>query len=156
MALTTVFLVVLIVALLIGNGLLFFVGKKPEERIVERRTEEYSPVVISPATAEVRSIAPVERKLELAHKRIQILEKQIESSAATGLSPTFKRKVEKLDNFRSTVEAELIGIKEILQELQNSNMTAKSRVYKKPEKAKKDSAKKLSGKDMHKLIYKSV
>ncbi len=144
------FLVVLIISLIFGNILLFFVGStKTRTRVVEEDTPEA--LVIHPQ--QTVNLLPLEKKIELAHKRIQIVEHQLENSTSKGISPSFKRKVEKLDNFRSTVESELIGIKEILAELQNQNMTVKSRSFK---RGGKNKPKKLSPKQLHKMVYRST
>jgi len=169
----TLFLAVLIVALLIGNGLLFlFTGRR-----VEAIEEVSAPVVINPPQG--RSIAPLEKKIELAHKRIQVLEELGSAKSNEAL----KTKVHKLDNFRSTVEAELIAMKEILLELQNKHLTVKARLYRskagvvrkfavaaKKTSSKTKSAPKtkraasrsvkgreraLSSKDLHKLAFRS-
>jgi len=148
---TTMFLIVLIVSLVIGNILLFFVGgRKQETQVVD--SSEIEPLVISPHAKQV-NLAPIEKKVELAHKRIQILERLIKDASSKGMSSSFKRRVEKLDNFRSTVEAEIIGIKEILAELQNINVTVKSRSFKSSEKKR---VKKLSPKQLHRMVYKST
>ncbi|MFH1391456.1 MAG: hypothetical protein ABIH20_04055 [Candidatus Diapherotrites archaeon] len=145
----TIFLVVLIVSLVFGNVLLFFVGStKTRNSVVEE--DEPGAVIIHPKNI---NLMPLEKKIELAHKRLYILEKQLEDSTSKGVSPSFKRKVEKLDNFRSTVEAEIIGIKEILVELQNKNMTIKSRSFKGNGKKK---TRKLSPKQLHKMVYRST
>ena len=56
-------------------------------------------------------------------------------------------KLKKLDNFKGNTAVELKALKEILIELQNKYITASSKKVKK--------AKNLSGKEMHKIIYRS-
>ena len=146
MELITVFLVVLVAALGIGNAFLFlFEDKSPKRSLSKEAIPQRERVIERTA-----NIAPIEKKIELAHKRIQILESSIDDSKNHGVSPSMKRRIEKLDNFRSTIEAEMIAIKEILEELQNNNITAKARVYK-----NKKNTKKISDSDLKKLIYNS-
>ncbi|MCR4336096.1 MAG: hypothetical protein NUV57_06220 [archaeon] len=144
----TMFLGVLIVSLIFGNVLLFFVGSAKPRQVIEEAEPEV--LVIQPQ--QTVNLMPLEKKVELAHKRIQIIEHQLESSTSQGVSPSFKRKVELLDNFRSTVEAEIIGIKEILAEIQDNNITVKSRSFRGNGKNK---PKKLSPKELHAMVYRS-
>lgn len=105
------------------------------------------------ATSQNPGLVPLENKVELAHRRIQELESQLRASKSPGGFSTdelMKRKIERLDSFRSIAESELIGIKEILAEIQNSNITVKSRTYKKPAKGKEIPVDK-----MRKMIYRS-
>ena len=63
------------------------------------------------------SMLPVEKKVELAHARIQALESRVK--AMQGLYENgFRNKVEKLDAFRATANAEIIALKEIVDEMQ--------------------------------------
>ena len=147
-----VFLGVLIFSLVIGNGLLFLFPVKKIK--ISESSEKIAEPIISERNSKPNSssieITPLNQKIELAHKRIQLLEGALESSSAHGISPSMKRRIEKLDNFRSTVEAEMIGMKEILAELQNNNITVKARVYK-PKKQEK----KISNEELKRLIYNS-
>ena len=147
-----VFLVVLIFSLTIGNGLLFLFPVK-RQRISEQVAEREEEIVAEKSATKqghTINVAPLNQKIELAHKRIQALEGALENSNAHGISSSMKRRIEKLDNFRSTVEAEMIGIKEILVELQNNNITVKARTYK-----SKKQAKKISNEELKRLIYNS-
>lgn len=156
MSVATVFLVVLVVSLIIGNVLLFFfpVGSK---RVVSRGRDIHS---IARQIAESRNagemeepsaaaVSPAEKKIELAHARIQELESKLASLSGPGAyDESLKRRIEKLDNFRSTAESELIAMKEILAELQNRHITVKARTYARKEKD-------VSTEDMHRMIYRS-
>lgn len=147
MGLITVFLSILIVSLLIGNGLLYFIA------IPKRKTTQDQDVEMDAEVFQVtssKSMVPLEKKVELAHKRIQKLEDLIVQSKSVKNNLKLERKVEKLDNFRSTIESEIIGIKEILIELQNNHITIKSRSFKGTGKTKK-----LSPKKLHSLVYRS-
>lgn len=145
----TIFLSVLITALAIGNGMLYFISPKKQE-VAE--TTSVSEVVEAEFHAD-KNLLPVEKKVELAHKRIQRLEKILAASKETKSNLALKRKVDKLDNFRSTIESEIIGIKEILVEIQNNGYTIKSRSFK---GAGKKKARKLSPKQLHKMVYRST
>jgi len=147
MGLITVFLSILIVSLLIGNGLLYFIA------IPKRKTTQDQDVEMDAEVFQVtssKSLVPLEKKVELAHKRIQKLEDLISKSKSVKNNLKLERKVEKLDNFRSTIESEIIGIKEILIELQNNHVTIKARSFKSTGKTKK-----LSPKKLHSLVYRS-
>ena len=148
MGLITVFLSILIVALLIGNGLLYFIAVPRRKTTQENADIETDSEVFQVTSS--KSTVPLEKKVELAHKRIQKLEDLIVKSKSIKNNLKLERKVEKLDNFRSTIEAEIIGIKEILIELQNNHVTIKSRSFKNTNKGKK-----LSPKKLHKLVYRS-
>ncbi len=162
MALTTVFLGVLILSLLMGNALLFFFGSKKGTAAPKQNLQDgiNSPSITQQDDANVHSqfsdarrLIPIETKIELAHRRIQDLEQKSQSSKSNGEAlgdEALRRKIEKLDSFRSIAESELIGIKEILVELQNSNMTVKARTYKK-QQPEKD----IPGEKMRKMIYRS-
>jgi len=147
-----VFLGVLIFSLFVGNGLLFLfpVKKQRHAQVIESVEDPVSEEIATKSSNFNPSVAPLNQKIELAHKRIQLLEGALESSTSHGISPSMKRRIEKLDNFRSTVEAEMIGMKEILTELQNNNITVKARVYK-----QKKQSKKISNEELKRLIYNS-
>ncbi|MEK6957365.1 MAG: hypothetical protein AABW99_00065 [archaeon] len=147
MAPLTLFLGVLILALLIGNGLLFLFRPKEEESQQPAQTGN-EPLVY--ATQQERpSIAPLEKKIELAHKRIQELEKLVaDSKGADNLK--LRKKVEKLDHFRSTAEAEIIAMKDILKELQDKNVTVRARSFRNSKREKN-----LSPKKLHAMIFNS-
>ncbi|MCH7902515.1 hypothetical protein IIC68_02060 [archaeon] len=148
MGLITVFLSILIVSLLIGNGLLYLIAIPKRKTIQETDDAEMGSEVFQVTSS--KSLVPLEKKVELAHKRIQKLEDLISKSKSVKNNLKLERKVEKLDNFRSTIESEIIGIKEILIELQNNHITIKSRSFK-----SKGKTKKLSPKQLHSLVYRS-
>ena len=162
MTLTTVFLGVLILSLLIGNALLFLIDKRGgrQKAIMASIASSPNPGSFSAVTQpqeqdfpQNKSLIPIETKIDLAHRRIQQLEEQIRASKSNGNNysdEAMKRKIEKLDGFRSIAESELIAIKEILEELQNKNVTVKSRVHKGKKKAGDVSEERL-----HKMVFRS-
>ena len=84
-----VFLGVLIFSLAIGNGLLFLfpVKKQRHAQVIESAG---APVIEEIATKSSNfnsSVVPLNQKIELAHKRIQLLEGALESSNSHGISP---------------------------------------------------------------------
>lgn len=147
MGLITVFLSILIVSLLIGNGLLYLIAIPKRKTVIDQDTEMDTEVY---QVTSSKSLVPLEKKVELAHKRIQKLEDLIAKSKSVNTNLKLERKVEKLDNFRSTIESEIIGIKEILIELQNNHVTVKSRSFKSQGKVKK-----MSPKQLHSLVFRS-
>ena len=160
MALTTVFLLVLVVALVIGNALLFlFDDRKKKDGIVSLvNTTDGAHDTVSSKTGRyvqgnerASGVSPLEKKVELAHMRIQDLEGKFGNGSSAKVDESMRRKVEKLDNFRSTVESEIIGIKEILREIQGSNITVKARSFRNTSKGKR-----LSPKELHNLVYRAA
>ncbi len=148
MGLVTVFLLVLVVALLMGNGLLYMVESR--RKTWDEKEPEHVMTNIQPQTTNV-SLAPLEKKIELAHRRIQALEKIVSESRQINDNLKLQKKVDRLDNFRSTVEAEIIGIKEILAELQNNNITVKARAFTNTER----NGERLPPKKLHELVYRA-
>ncbi|VVC00507.1 Uncharacterised protein [uncultured archaeon] len=63
------------------------------------------------------SLLPVEKKVELAHARIHALESRVKAMQGV-YENGFRNKVEKLDAFRATANAEIIALKEIVDEMQ--------------------------------------
>ncbi|HZX19573.1 MAG TPA: hypothetical protein VFF13_01000 [archaeon] len=152
MNLITVFLSVLIVALAVGNVLLHivFARRKTDLGLPVSESMVVEQIASGSLELDVRSL-PLERKIELAHKRIQRLERIVADSKSIEDNLKLRQKVERLDNFRSTVESEIIGIKEILGELQNSGIVTKARTFKRGAEKAKD----YSSKEMHQMIYRS-
>ncbi|MBI4210090.1 MAG: hypothetical protein HY544_01105 [Candidatus Diapherotrites archaeon] len=150
MGVVTVFLYVLIAALVIGNALLFFVRNRlPAAEPLS--VNQAAPVLAVPQDGAVPSLKPLEFKVELAHRRIQELERSFAALKASGghLDTSVLRKLEKLDSFKSTAEAELVAMKEIITELQNGggHMKASGSV---------DSGKgSISETELRRLIYRS-
>ncbi|HZX34271.1 MAG TPA: hypothetical protein VFF09_02725 [archaeon] len=158
MALTTIFLLVLITAFGVGNVLLFFFRGKEEVSAQGDPAGEEGLTAYSSGEGAAAMLpgkeALLEKKIELAHKRIQELEKVKAFPAGAADAAHLEKKVRKLEGFRSTAEAEIIGIKEILLELQKKHIVAKSRVFKRGNKpGKAGVAKKISGKDLHRLAF---
>ncbi len=161
MDLTTVFLAVLIFALLIGNAFLWLLGRQAKPGLGSLKAGiESAPRTAGAFDAQLpqeKTLVPVEKKIELAHRRIQELEQRLGNGSMRGFSDELmKRKVDRLENFKHTAESELIAIKEILVELQNRGITAKARTFKNGgQKEKEVSEKEVSGDEMHKIIYRS-
>ena len=145
MALITVFLLVLIFSLIMGNALLFFV--RPSKEAVIMQMQESVVSVPVPMVSQ----APMEKKIELAHMRIQDIENKTAMMDQKEIL-LMKKRIEKMDNFCSTAEAEIIGIKEILEEMQNNNITIKARVFKNSSEIK---SQKVTPEDLHKLVFRS-
>ncbi len=158
MAATTVYLGVLIIALIIGNALLFLLGRKKRASFpLSQKNSAVPPVQVDSGGEEPSAkgkLVPLEKKIELAHRRIQELEQKLDSvrtANGSGGGAAIKKKIEKLDSFRSIAESELIAIKEILMELQNKNITVKARTYKGGKKKPNN----ISREDLHRIIYRS-
>jgi len=145
MALITVFLMVLIFSLVIGNALLFFARPSKEQVVMAQM-----PLSVM-AAAPVLSQAPIEKKIELAHMRIQDIENKTAMMDQKEIL-LMKKRIEKMDNFCSTAEAEIIGIKEILEEMQNNNITIKAREFKNSKEIK---SLKVTPEELHKLVFRS-
>ncbi len=156
MTFITVFLLVLVVALGIGNALLsFFASGRKTPDLVSQVTAGSEPNAFEQAVFIPSSgIAPIEKKLELAHARIQGIEAKLSQAnkghQGYGIDLSLRKKIERLDNFRSTAESEIIAIKDILTELQNNNVTIKARSFKNTHKGKN-----VSRDELHKIIYRS-
>jgi len=149
MAITTTFLIVLIVSLVIGNALLFLF-KKPEAEYED--IEEPIAVPEGIESTGTKNLLPLEKKIDLAHNRIQSLESKA-SGASLKDFKLLKYRVEKIDDFCSTAEAEIIGLKDILEELQNNHVTIKSRSFRNSHKLKE---KGLNPKELHNLVFRST
>lgn len=152
MGVVTVFLWVLILALVIGNILLFFFRASTKGGSAAKASLDLDevppgnfPEQVSGSFNEPGRLLSAERKLELAHRRLQELEtKKPDFSKAE--AEVLKRKLEKLDNFKSTAEAEIIALKEIIVELKEKKDGHKS-------KAK---IKDISDKELKKLVFRSA
>ena len=146
MAITTTFLIVLIVSLVIGNVLLSLFSR-PKEVVYETDQE-----VSAEPLQVMKNTLPLEKKIDLAHTRIQNLESKFEGASLKDFK-LLKQKVGKIDDFCSTAEAEIIGMKDILEELQKNNVTVKSRSFKSSKKLKQKS---LSPQQLHNFVFRSA
>ncbi|HLC79748.1 MAG TPA: hypothetical protein VJG83_05000 [archaeon] len=151
----TLFLVVLIVALVIGNVMLFFL-KKPLKPNLSKEVREsgISEPLQEPERGSV-NILPLAQKVDLAHRRLQMLENRATVVSTPAADAYLKKKVEKLDNFRSTAESEIIALKEIVEELQKGSKKKAAKKGKATKSASKGPSSKITSKAMHKLIYRS-
>ncbi len=173
MSSVTVFLVVVILALAIGNGLFFLMKRRGRSALAEitqavsRASSDlsgasgfnYTAPVPQPSAAEegrVFSAAPMEKKIELAHARLQALESRVKSMQGI-YEDTLKGKVGRLEAFRDTANAELIAIKEILGGMGKEYPATKG--YSVTGAGAKGSAsarqKDISAQEVRKLIYRS-
>ncbi|GEM_PF-3353734 len=141
MAVETFFLVVLVVALVIGNILLGFFPSSKKGQIVilgqGSNPQSTARVQNSVQTTEVFSPGAADafnQKILLVARQLALL----------------NQKVSKLENATANNRVEMKGIMEILGELQEKNLTVKAKKF-----SKKPKEKDLSTKEMHKIIYRS-
>ena len=146
MSVETVFLVVLVVALFIGNMLLSFIPTQGRAKNGGLQTQLLAPSAPVFGGSDLPLNRPqnflgesgvVLSNVKALHNKITLLSNQVE---------LIDSNVKKFDNFRANTSVELVAMKEILIELQNKYITAK---------AKTASPKDLSGKEMHRIIYRS-
>jgi|SRR3989344_5827456 len=150
MGVETVFLIVLIIALIIGNALISFLsGEKMQEK-AKKETDDF-PIVHEPApkSAELMMISShlrgLQEKLSVMNKKLASLEEKIENG---GIDPQTKERIRKFDHFRASAQADIQGLKEIVLEM-------KERASSKPKKGHKDDEKDISDNEMHGIIYRS-
>ncbi|MFH1224279.1 MAG: hypothetical protein V1676_00565 [Candidatus Diapherotrites archaeon] len=167
MGIITVFLVVLIAALGIGNGLLYIT--KPNGRGGQDDENGFSLVMVKePNAAELAKLGSrynaLHQKVEMAHSRISALESALSGARAgtssgagananafSGNGNGLEEKIRKLDHFRANAAVEMKAIKEILIELQNRGMTVKAKKF-----VPRRATEKREEQDMHKIIYRSA
>ena len=150
MSVETVFLEVLVVALLIGNVLLSLIPANGHAKrnvagsglaLMGGPPEMNVPAGVlgnSNGVAFAESASVILSNIKALNNKINLLAGQVESVDS---------KVKKFDNFRANTGVELQALKEILLELQNRYITAKAKTIV-PEKG-------MSGTEMHKIIYRS-
>ncbi len=130
MSAATVFLVVMIIGLALGNALFFLVKKR------RRAGQAKAGVAAMDGGVQVSngqfggesqglqqamvSTAPMAQKIELAHARLQALESRVKSMQGI-YGETLRAKVDKLESFRDTANAEIIAVKEILEGMQRKS-----------------------------------
>ncbi len=147
MAVETVFLFVLVVALAIGNALLSFIPSNGAQKMIGQDT----------IIAQENAGSHVFRKSELAKEQMQteVLFSNF-SALNQKINLTSKQldilneKIKKLENFKANTGVEITALKEILLELQKKYVVASSKTKNSFEK--KDD---LTGTQMHKIIYRS-
>lgn len=144
----TVLLVVTIIALAVGNALLFMFPSRKQEGQGEAIIAPHHHLHSLPAALDHETVSslPLQKKIELAHVRIQALESRVKSMQGI-YEDALKGKVEKLESFRDTANAEIIALKELVDELQKKNglSTQKHRAKEKP----------ITDDELRKLIYRS-
>ncbi|MDO8634181.1 MAG: hypothetical protein Q7K34_02715 [archaeon] len=135
MGVETVFLVVLVVALGIGNVLLsLFFEEKPgvfaqkPKNVTNTKDFDSTSISVQPGLENVSA----NQKFLLISRRLADID----------------AKVHKLDNFRGNTQVELKGLMEILAELQDKNLTVRAKKFQKSEPE-------LSTHEMHEIIYRS-
>ena len=145
----TVFLMVLIIALAIGNALISFTGGRMSEKSDsdnEAPITLYGPNSKNPELLVLSShIRGLQEKLSLMNKKLASLEEKLEGG---GIDASTKEKLRKLDHFRASALVEIQGLKEMLFEMQKQ-LGVKSKKH-----AKENDAD-LSGKDLHDIIYRT-
>lgn len=144
MGIITVFLIVLVAALGIGNALLSFSGRRAENPTGFVLVQPRYGAEITGLKAGHRALS---EKINMAHSRLN----GIEAVLAGGKGPAsgeVGEKLRRLDHFRANTQVELQAIQEILLDLQKGRAHAKAKVLKPREKP--------SGgfeKEMHRIIY---
>ncbi len=154
MEIITVFLIVLVIALAFGNTLLSFIGNglpKAANSISGNAAIIAGSYFSDKVPAPKSNIKAVNEKANMAHSRLDALERFLLSKDNVIFLENLEGKMRNFDNFRANTEVELIAIKEILAELQNKGMVVKAKRFSKKGKQKKG----LSDKQMHKIIYRS-
>jgi len=146
MALETVFLVVLVTALFIGNALLSLIpgnGSIRKSNLDQTMIISDEPVAQNEVSKQTEisteSQSVLFSNFNALNNKLNILISHIEDQ---------NLKLRKLDHFRANTSIEMGALKEIIVELQNKYLTASS-------KKVKNSKKKLSTNQMHKIIYRS-
>ena len=160
MSAVTVFLIVLIVSLGIGNALFSFMKRRNSPSAGQPSRSAQSMMATAAAASPYNaagapqpeaplSTAPMGQKIELAHARLQALESRVKSMQGI-YGEGLKAKVERLESFRDTANAEIIAVKEIIEEMQ------KRAPYGQRGKAQEAAAAKdISTEQMKRLIYRS-
>ena len=150
MGVETVFLLVLVIALVIGNALISFVGGRKMSEKSENESENpialHGPNSKSPELLVLSSqIRGLQEKLSVMNKKLASLEGKLEGGNVD--FPT-KEKLRKLDHFRASALVEIQGLKEMLFDMQKQ-LGMKSKKHAKENEAD------ISGKDMHDIIYRT-
>lgn len=141
MSSVTVVLAVFIMTLAAGNIFLFYMKKTKKQTVFDAIKAQAGPVTREENIGVSENPVVANKKIELAHMRIHGVEKEVRA---------MRSKVEKLDNFRPTIEAEIIGLKEAVDDLKS--WTANGGKLK---KVSKPLEKDISTEEMRKLIYKA-
>ena len=149
MGVETVFLVVLVIALAIGNALISFIGGRMAEK-PENESENpivlYGPGSKNPELLVLSShIRGLQEKLSVMNRKLASLEEKIDGSSIDSLT---KEKLRKLDHFRASALVEIQGLKEMVFELQKQ-------AGHKMKKQGKENETAPSGREMHDIIYRS-
>jgi predicted nuclease with TOPRIM domain len=161
--LETLFLGVLIIALIIGNLLLFFTNPKNSSNFMPKNStslqeELKQQVLFSSKNNEIQQSIPstvieeaylnqskiraLEEKIRLAHYRLNDLEKTIKNNNNFLIQKLdfsrFEKKLKQFEEFKSNTVIELAALKQIINELKaNSKNSNKQELKKEFEKANK-------------------
>ncbi len=141
MSLVTTFLFLMIGALTVGHGLLFFTKPADEQGNVMHASPSQmaGPTEIKVMESNFRAL---NEKIKMAHERINDVEKSLSSlKVPKGLA----KQLHGFSNFKANTDIELKAMKEILMELQNNGINIKAKRY--PTSTKKEA------KEFHKMIY---
>ncbi len=138
MSAVTTFLIVMIISLGIGNAMFFLLRRKrpldaPHPIGHAGELGDAGPSSwVGEAAADIGayhhvpshfSAAPMQKKIELAHARLQALESKFRAMQGV-YEDSLKGRVEKLEAFRDTANAEIIAVKEILEGMRNGSSGA--------------------------------
>lgn len=167
----TLFLLIFVVALVIGNGLLFFTGSRDstqtgsdlemlKERVSEGIPESREEVSEIEVNARLKA---ANKKTEMAHSRMNELEKKVKSLnlEVSRMNESLKKKgvkkervalvdrVDRLDHFRQNTRIELAAVKDLLEDLRKTLP-----LMKKPRKSRKELIKlNKEAKELEKRIH---
>ena len=139
MADETVFLFVLVIELVIGNFLLSFIPAKMQKNGLSQST------LYQTEPGEKNSLQVQESQANVLLSNFNALNQKV--TLANNQLDSMDEKLKSFDNFKANTAVELKALKEIIVELQNKYLTASSKKIK--------NGKGLSGKDMHKIIFRS-
>ena len=150
MALETVFLVVLVVALALGNALLSFVGRNENKGVSTQQGFITAAIPLEAVRLQQldTAVKVLSNKVDMAHSRISSLEGAVKKSRPVDFHKSVAEKLHRFDNFRANTEVELKGLREALVGLKEKHLTFKSKKLRRESKA-------LSSEQMHKIIYRS-
>ncbi|MFH1586755.1 MAG: hypothetical protein ABID38_02785 [Candidatus Diapherotrites archaeon] len=141
MSVITTFLLVMVGALTVGHGLLFFTKPADEQGdvMLPSQNQMGNATEIKMMESNFRAL---NEKVRMAHDRINDVEKSLSTlKVPKGLG----KQMEGFSNFRANTEIELKAMKEILLELQNNGINIKARRY--PTATQKEAE------EFHKMIY---
>lgn len=156
MGIITVFLIVLIAALGIGNGLLYVTRPGAGGKDEEGGESNFNLVMVKePNAAELANLGSrynaLHQKVEMAHSRISALEEALSPGRTPAKGEGIEDKIRKFDHFRGNAMVEMKAIKEILIDLQNRGITAKAKKF-----VPRGTTGRKDAEDMRRIIYRSA